>query len=143
MIMTNNFVLICISSPHWFLIYSAGQVGPVAPGLIFTFQNCWAEEGREGQQLHSMRNAPHTASHIFVINSPEVRPRHTRDGERIIHLDLPGPPDFAFVCEIIPTASASRKQLRKISEGSVIVAPHDTRNEIFSPARSPSFVSSS
>ena len=98
MIMTNNFVPICISSPHWFLIYSAGQVRPVAPGLIFTFENCCAgggegraEEGKEGQ-LHSMRNAPHTASHIFVINSPEVRPRHqARDGEIITHLDLPLP----------------------------------------------------
>ena len=68
--------------------------------------------GRGGQQLHSMRNAPHTASHIFVINSPEVRPSQGRDGEIMTLLDLPPPPNIDLV-ERIQIAATNRKNLIK------------------------------
>ena len=116
MIMTNNFVLICISSRTGFLFTLQVRSGLWLQASYLHLRPVGlGGERRARKGSRSMRNTPHTASHIFVINSPEVRPRHTRDGERIIHLDLPGPPDIAFLCEIIPIAAASRNRGEKIS----------------------------
>ena len=102
--MTNNFVLICISSPHWFLILLPGRSGQACgsrPDIYISVTGLGAWEGREGQRrLGWAGNAPHTASHIFVINSPEVRPRQARDGEIITHLDLPLPTNILVVKNI-------------------------------------------